>query len=146
MSVPCTCIFLYATFENLELYVLFISFMFFKRWLTWSFCSQIKLPDLVGPLGAMQPFSYIRKLVFRSPWGIYFTPGFVCAQEYHSFPDTAFSGYQFTPWLSGALEIVGFAPGTSWSAVKCPTTRPMCPHNIISSVPAVFINNCLSAL
>ena len=65
---------------------------------------------MVGPLSAIHfPWSlgYIRKLVFGSPWGNYFTPGFVCNQ--HKAPrniilsDTALSGYPFTP--SGASDI-----------------------------------------
>ena len=52
-------------------------------------CLKKKLPVLVGPLLAIQLFShqltlnfpwslsYIRKLAFGSPWGNYFTPGFV---------------------------------------------------------------------
>ena len=55
-----------------------------------------KLPVLVGPLSAIQPFNhpltfnfswslgYIRKLAFGSPWGNYFTPGFVFSQ--HTMP------------------------------------------------------------
>ena len=48
---------------------------------------------LIGPLSAIQPFShpltfnfpwslgFIRKLAFGSPWGNYFTTGFVCIQH-----------------------------------------------------------------
>ena len=54
---------------------------------------KLKLPVLVGPLSAIQPFShlltcnlpwslgYIRKLEFVSPWENYFTPGFMCSQH-----------------------------------------------------------------
>ena len=54
---------------------------------------KLKLLVLVGPLSAIQPFNhpltfnfpwslgYIRKLAFGSPWGNYFTPGFVCSQH-----------------------------------------------------------------
>ena len=85
--------------------------------------SHRKLPILVGPLSAIQPFrhpltfkfpwplGYIRRLAFGSPWGSYFTPGFVCSQ--HTAPRNiklaqchiALSRYQFTPWSSGASEI-----------------------------------------
>ena len=54
---------------------------------------KLKLPVLVRPLSAIQPFShpltfnlpwslgYIRKLAFWSPWGNYFNPGFLCRQQ-----------------------------------------------------------------
>ena len=54
---------------------------------------MLLLPVSVGPLLAIQPFSCpltltspcslhnIRKLVFGSPWGNYFTPGCVCSQH-----------------------------------------------------------------
>ena len=54
-----------------------------------------KLPVLLGPLSAIQPFShtlifnlpwslgymYITKLAFWSPWENYFTPVFLCSQH-----------------------------------------------------------------
>ena len=85
----------------------------------WLKLTKLTLPVLVGPLSAIQPhfdtnlswsLGYIRKLKFKYHWGKLFHSRYCVqpthgAQEYHSCKYTAHSGYQFTPWLSGASEI-----------------------------------------
>ena len=64
------------------------------------------LPDLVGPVPAVQPFSH--SLTLTSPGKTISLP--VCVQstygarKYQTCTYTAFTGYQFTHWSCGALE------------------------------------------
>ena len=119
---------------------------------------KLKLPVLVGPLSAIQPLihpltfnipwslGYSRKLDFGSPWGNYFTIGFVCSQhnysnqEYQTCTDTALSGYlnshlgRVEPRRFNSCALrnsryasVEFEPWISRSAVKCATTEPTRP-------------------
>ena len=115
---------------------------------------KLKVPVFVGPHPVIQPFShrstfifpwslgYIRKLTFGSPWGYYFTPGFVCSQ--HTAPmniklaqiqpskgTTSHIGrVEPRRYISCALRnsrkaSVGFEPRTSRSAAERATTGPM---------------------
>ena len=117
-------------------------------------CIIKKLPVLVGPLSAIQPFShpltlnfpwslgYIKKLAFGSPYSL----PVLCAAnmlEYLNCTDTALSGYQFTPQQCGVSEIiscalrnsrqagVGFEPRISRSVGECATTGPTHPDIIL---------------
>ena len=57
---------------------------------------------------------YIRKLVFRVPGEtislLVFVQPIHSVPEYQTCTDTAFSGYKFTPWSSGASEIHFLCP------------------------------------
>ena len=82
----------------------------------------LKLSVLIGSLSAIQPFCH--PLTFNFPWslgyvrvsmGKLFHSQFCVqptygAQEYQTDKDTALSGYQFTPWSSGASEINFLGP------------------------------------
>ena len=99
-----------------------------------------QLPVCVNPLSANHPFS--RHFTFNFPWSLgavgklNFTPVFVWSQHTALRNIKILSGYQFTSWSSGTLEIhflcsekftlasVGFETRTSRSAVERATTGP----------------------
>ena len=99
---------------------------YYNNYDTWSLKVYLikvqKLLVLVGSLTAFQPYShpltfnfswslgYIKKLVFGSPFGNYFTPGFVRSQ--HTAPRNIkhaqtlpFHGTKLTYWSNGSSEI-----------------------------------------
>ena len=131
---------------------LFKMYCFFFHFGTCCF-EKLKLPVLVGPLSAIQPYNlswtfnfpwslfYIMKLAFWSPGGKYFTSGVVCSQHMapgniqHAQTQTS----QDTNSHLGRVEprrficcaqrnsrqaSEGFEPRTSRSAGECTTTGP----------------------